>query len=153
MSGGIKSPLFFNVYVNDLLVRLRSSGLGCHLCTEYLGCIYFADYILLLSTSIFHLQGMLDLCCTYGLLDIKFIQANSYLLKVGLSSHHSLPNLMLYNVALNWVDRIKYLGVWIVAGKRFCVDMTFNSRKFLGAVCGILQKCGHLSEQDYMEHN
>ena len=25
--------------------------------------------------------------------------------------------------------------------------MTINNRKFLGAVCGILQKCGHLSEK------
>ena len=25
--------------------------------------------------------------------------------------------------------------------------MTINSRKFLGAVCGILQKCGHLFEE------
>ena len=79
--------------------------------------------------------------------DFKFNQAKSYLLRVGLSSHHSLPNPMLNNVALNWADRIKYLGVWIVAGKRSYVDMAINSRKFLGAVCGILQKCGHLSEE------
>ena len=146
--GGINSPLFFNVYINDLIVWLHSSGFGCHLCTEYLGCIFFADDILVLSASIFHLQGMLDLCYTYGVeFDTKFNQAKSYLLQVGSSSHHSLPNLMLNNVASNWADRIKYLGKWIVAGKKFYVDMTINNRKFLGAVCGILQKCGHLSEE------
>ena len=43
---------------------------------------------------------------------------------------------MLNSVALNWADHIKYLGVWIVAGKSFYVDMTINSRKFKSAICG-----------------
>ena len=54
---------------------------------------------------------------------------------------------MLNNVLLQWVERIKYLGVYILAGKTFCVDSSFNRTKFLGATFGILQKCKNVSEE------
>ena len=58
-----------------------------------------------------------------------------------------LPQLMLSNANLQWVERIKYLGVYIVAGKSFSVDSCCNRTKFLSAVFGILQKCGKVSEE------
>ena len=51
--GGIISPWLFNLlYVNDLISRLKNSGFGCHICFEFIGCIFFADDILVLSGSI-----------------------------------------------------------------------------------------------------
>jgi len=146
--GRINSPWFFNVYINDLIVKLRNSGFGCYLAFVFIGCIYFADDILLLSGSILHLQCMLDLCGDFGVeFDILFNQKKSFLLQVGLDSNVVLPQLVLSNVCLQWVDRIKYLGVFTVAGKTFCVDSSCNRTKFLSAVFGILQKCGKVSEE------
>ena len=51
-------PLFFNLYVDDLLVDLESKKLGCCVADTYVGCIMYADDILLLSASVVVLQSM-----------------------------------------------------------------------------------------------
>jgi len=50
--GGILSPLLFNIYIDSLILGLKSSGLGCHMRGLYLGCIAYADDLLLLSGSV-----------------------------------------------------------------------------------------------------
>jgi len=45
--GGILSPFLFNVYVDDLLDNLESSGAGCYVNGHYLGCVMYADDLLL----------------------------------------------------------------------------------------------------------
>ena len=59
-----------------------------------------------------------------------------FLLQVSLNTTILLPQLILNNVYLQWVDRTKYLGVYILAGKTFCVDSSCNHTKFLSAVFG-----------------
>ena len=41
--GGISSPKFFALYINELAVELRQSGFGCHIASIFLGAILFAD--------------------------------------------------------------------------------------------------------------
>ena len=50
--GSVLSPLLFNFYTIDLIGSLRNSGLGCHVRDLYVGCIVYADDILLVSCSI-----------------------------------------------------------------------------------------------------
>ena len=64
--GGILSPLLFNVYVDGILTALRDSKYGCHLRNVYLGCIMYADDLLLLLASVSELQLMLDTCGAVG---------------------------------------------------------------------------------------
>jgi hypothetical protein len=64
-------------------------------------------------------------------------------MQIGLDEQTVLPQLLLAGAMLQWVLRLKYLGVWIVAGKHLKVDQT----KFLGSVFGLLQKCGSLSDE------
>ena len=49
------SPWLFN----DLMLRLRNSGFRCYAFIEFVGSLFFVDDILLLSSSILHLQFML----------------------------------------------------------------------------------------------
>ena len=60
--GSILSLMLFNIYINSLIGALRSSVLGCHLGSEYIGCIAYADDIILLSASLINLQKVLDTC-------------------------------------------------------------------------------------------
>jgi len=67
--GSVLSPLLFNHNVDDvddLIVQLPSSGLGCYIGNNFLGCVMYADDLLVLSASVGGLQSMLDCCCTYG---------------------------------------------------------------------------------------
>ena len=45
---GINSPWFFNLYINDLIVKLRNSGYGYYIFVDFLGCLFFADDIFVL---------------------------------------------------------------------------------------------------------
>ena len=35
--GGVLSPRLFNVYLNELLSKLRENGLGCHMNGQFVG--------------------------------------------------------------------------------------------------------------------
>ena len=37
--GEVLSPIFFNIYINKLLVMLRTTGIGCHLGSAYSGAL------------------------------------------------------------------------------------------------------------------
>ena len=60
--GGVLSPLMFAIYVNDLLLSLHSSGLGCSINGMCLNSVMYADDLMLLSLSVAELQRMIDLC-------------------------------------------------------------------------------------------
>ena len=47
---------FFSVYVDDLIKELQQSGHGVHVGTVSMGCILYADDIVLLSGNCYGLQ-------------------------------------------------------------------------------------------------
>lgn len=64
--GGLSSPLWFNVYVNQLIERLSSTHVGRHIDGICVNNISYADDMVLLSPSISGLKELLLICETYG---------------------------------------------------------------------------------------
>ena len=60
--GGILSPFLFNIYIDSIIAALQHSDLGCHIDDVYIGCLAYADDIILISASVVKLQRILDLC-------------------------------------------------------------------------------------------
>ena len=56
MQGSILSPSLFNLYVDVIIVALSKVGYGCIVRQICMGCIVYADDIILLSASIVALQ-------------------------------------------------------------------------------------------------
>ena len=65
--GGILSPYFFNVYVNDLSTRLNKHNIGCLLGNLILNHLMYADDLILISPSTYGLSKLLAECEKYGL--------------------------------------------------------------------------------------
>ena len=63
--GGLISPLLFSVYMDELINRLRISGYGCKIRDIYLGCLAYADDIVLISQSVMTMQHMLAIYLIY----------------------------------------------------------------------------------------
>ena len=61
--GGVLSPILFTMYINKLLVILRTSGIGCHIRSAYIGALSYADDITLPCPSIRGLNEIIVLCC------------------------------------------------------------------------------------------
>ena len=64
--GGVISPLLFGIYIDVLIKQLRDSGLGCYMGPFFIGCITYADDVVLLSPTKTGLSKMLDICQEYS---------------------------------------------------------------------------------------
>ena len=62
--GGVLSPIFFTIYIDKLLVMLRTTGIGYHIGSAYSSALSYADDITLLSVR--GLDEMIALCCEYA---------------------------------------------------------------------------------------
>ena len=58
--GGVSSGIFFAVYIDELLLLLRKSGLGCKIHGTFYGAVIYADDIFLLNASRTGLQVMIE---------------------------------------------------------------------------------------------
>ena len=65
--GSVLSPCFFGVYVDELLVRLRKSGVGCHIGGRFFGAAGYADDIILLAPCRSAMSQMIEICEDFGM--------------------------------------------------------------------------------------
>ena len=147
--GAISSPLLFSVYINGLIVKLRSTGLGCYVGTLFMGCLGYADDILLLSASRTGLQVLVETCAKFvRKKNLKFsTNANPEKSKTKciVFSKNPRDRLQLAPVLLNddplpWVSQVKHLGNVLQSDNSMKVDCTLKRGKFIGKVNSLLQE-------------
>ena len=64
--GGVLSPLFFSVYIDELLNKLKKSGFGCNIGSYYFGALGYADDVVLLCPTKEGLKNMIKICEAYA---------------------------------------------------------------------------------------
>ena len=65
--GSILSPHLFAVYLDELLIDLSESGVGCHWGCSFAGAFGYADDIVLLAPCASSLRIMLDICSSFAM--------------------------------------------------------------------------------------
>jgi len=84
----------FNIYFNSIITAWKTLDLGCHIDGMFVGCIEYADDIILLSASVVHLNMMLDICHSLSnMLDVKFNPSKSCLFTAGKDYKDQLASL------------------------------------------------------------
>jgi len=132
--GSPLSPALFNVFVNVFIVNTKATGQGCYMNREWLGCIMYADDIILLSASIQGLHKLLTCCfVTSNELRLKFNCNKSCCIAFGPRASLKLPRLVLGNDDLQWCNSIKYLGILLLSGPKLKCDVDIITRKFYAA--------------------
>ena len=63
--GGILSPGFYSIYINDLIPILMKLNVGCHIRKTFVAAICYADDMALVSPSLKGLQKLLHACESY----------------------------------------------------------------------------------------
>jgi len=78
----------------------------------FVGCVLYADDIVLLSASCDGLQKLVNICGTYGdAWDIKFNPLKSHTITFG--GHNPCQcQIAMNNRSIPWVSKVKYLGVY-----------------------------------------
>ena len=64
--GGVLSPLFFSIYIDELLIKLKKSGFGCTIGSYYFGALGYADDVVLLCPTREGLRNMIRICEAYA---------------------------------------------------------------------------------------
>ena len=132
-----------------MLTTLRKLDCGCHMYNQFIGCIMYADDLLLISASVIDLQRMLNSCNSVGCeLGIKFNSTKSNCIMTGPHKLSSGPPAVMFigGSPISWVDKVKYLGIHLSAGISFEIDINEMRRKFFVAVNCIISKCKFTSD-------
>ena len=144
--GGVLSPHLFAIYIDDLIVKLRSLKNGCYIADLFLACIVYADDICLLAPTRSAMQLLLNTCEEYGL--SWCLTYNPKKTKVMIFGNDlDSPSLSMYGNLLDYVRDYKYLGVNVVAGSTFSTSHLKPLIKFRSSANTVLNIHKRPSEQ------
>ena len=114
--GGVLSPHLFNLYMDDLSLKLNSSKIGCNVNGTALNHLMYADDTVLIAPTAKALQYLILLCEEYAMkCEITFnIKKSVYMcIKPKSYSKMNVPQIFLNNRCIDLVHEYKYLGVLI----------------------------------------
>ena len=145
--GSSLSPALFNLYINIIIVQLRSCDCRCYMRDRFFDCFLYADDIIILAPSLSGLQSMLDTCTTgCKELRMKFNNSKSYYLVFGKCPNSSIDPMHLDKDIIYWSESVKYLCVHINAGKNLSFKIHTFRRSFYAAFNNIRSHVKTLEE-------
>ena len=130
--GSILSPYLFNVYVDELNIRLAQSKIGCKLADKSFNNLSYADDLVVLSPSAIGLQMLLDICEEFAVEhDIVFNTTKTVCMMITPSNLKIYGNISirLQDTPLNFVDHFCYLGHTISNNMTSNMDIDEQRRK------------------------
>jgi len=114
--GGILSPLYFNVFVDDLSCILSNVKAGCHINNTCINHLLYADDSVIMAPSPYALQMLINECEKYAKDNEMIYNAKKTVCMAILPKclqHLNIPTMYLNNKGLDWVNEHKYLGIFI----------------------------------------
>ena len=148
--GRILSPCFFNLYMDELSIKLNNSNTGCHINDICVNHMFYADDSVLIAPTPRAIQKLLDICSEY---------ANTYELRYNAKKTEcmifkpkwlnmlSTPSLKLCNVTLQFSEVKKYLGCIIANNLSDDCDIKRQIRSVYARGNSLIKKFRHCSEE------
>ena len=107
--GGVLSPLLFSIYMDELIERLKRSGVGCYIGNMFMGAFCYADDCNLLAPTLFSMKNMLDIVSKLGKdFDMKFNPTKSQF--IVFSDDKSPCNITFDDASITSVECANHLG-------------------------------------------
>ena len=112
--GGVLLPILYTMYIDNLHVILRTSGIGCHIGSAYIGALSYADNITLLCPSIRGLNEIIVLCCEYAKeYDVMFNPKKTVCIRFG-SKIYIDEHVLINRFPVQWSESVRHLGNYTV---------------------------------------
>ena len=137
--GGILSPDFYSIYVDDLVSKMKESGKGCQFLNHFVTALFYADDMAIIAPSIHGLEILLNICSDYCLeWDICLNVKKSKNLYFGkpVEIHYDI---MVLGKAIEWVTEWTYLGVKLKSSKQFDCSVKERVHSFYRSANAILR--------------
>ena len=144
--GGVLSPDFYAIYVDELINKLAKSKKGCFFRDIFAAALFYADDMAILAPSIKGLESLLKICglyCTEW--DICLNPKKSRSLYFGKRTN-ILHKIKLNGSTIEWANEWSYLGVTLRSGKTFDCSVTEKVKKFYRCLNAILRIDGRSNE-------
>ena len=110
--GGVLSPTLFSVYINGLLEELQASGFGCKIGDTFVGCISYADDLIILCASLSGMEYKVGICEKFAEAhDIRFNGNKSKLMIFSRSPDEPTVDVKVFGESVEIVNELTYLGI------------------------------------------
>jgi hypothetical protein len=148
--GGVLSPYLFSVYIDDIIETVAKQQIGCVYRSFVVSIILYADDILLLAPSIDSLQKLVNLCqLELSTLDLAINVKKSVCIRIGPRFNAPCCSITTVDGAiLQWVDTVRYLGVYIVRSRTFKCCLNNAKQSFYRAFNSIYGKVGRTASEE-----
>jgi len=149
--GGILSPILFCVYLDNLILSLVNSGVGCHMGHICLSVLAYADDVVILAPTASAMRKLLAICDGFANdFDVKF---NAYKTKCILfqpsccnkMSCNAKPVFSIQDNIIEFVESWPHLGHIINNKLNDCDDIIDRRNILLGQINDLLCNFGKLN--------
>ena len=140
--GGVLSSLFFNLYINSILVNISRMNIGCRMGSISSNVLAYADDVVLLAPSAAGLQLLIDNfsdMLNEISLDININKTKCMIFSLNLKEK-PLKQFTVLCKPIQFVDTFKYLGFYIQSNLRDTEDIVNARGKFYRDFNCILRK-------------
>ena len=121
----------FSTYVDKLLNKLISYSCTVHGLS--VSALLYADDLVVVSSSIFEMQLMLDVCCNELMrLDLCLNYDKSVTLRIGKGCNKMCCNIKAMGNIIKWITEANYLGIYFRSGKNLSVTLTNKKQNSIG---------------------
>jgi hypothetical protein len=148
--GGVLSPQFFAIYIDDIVDTVKKHGVGCHLRHVCVSIILYADDILLLAPSVTALQQLLLLVETeLHILDMYLNVSKTVCMRIGPQYQSNCANIHTVDGnELKWVAETRYLGIYIVSSCKFKCSYETAKKSFYRSFNAIYGRIGRTASEE-----
>lgn len=111
--GAICSPVLFCVYLDDLLLRLENTRVGCYVGNFYLGALCYADDLTLLAPSASAMRILLSTCEEYAnehAMSFNAVKSKCVLFKPRMAATQDRPPFSIAGKSIDYTSSWPHLG-------------------------------------------
>ena len=144
--GGVLSPILFAIYLDELLLRLKSSGVGCHWSHHFAGALAYADDVVLLAPSASALRLLLCTCESFASdCGLVFNPQKTQLIKFCLGNRASDDVCFnFFGQSLQFADSVLHLGNRLKYDLSDTEDILLKTRYLIGAANNLFTTLGYV---------
>jgi len=143
--GEVLSPVLLCLYIDDLLLSLSRSGVGCYVGSHFAGALTYADDIVLIALTATAMRKLLGICGNYATeYCITFNAAKSKCLVVLPKNRRCLLSVLkdhefvVNNTPIEFVDSFVHLGHVLTSHLDDGLDIANRRSSFIGQVNNML---------------
>lgn len=140
----------FSVFIDDIFNIVHNTNYGCHFGSIQFNIFLYADDIMLIAPSVTAIQ-QLTLIVEHYLLSCGMLLnvKKSLCLRVGPRyKDQCQPICSMSGDTIEWVTSLRYLGIQIIAGKRFSISLVENVKSYYRSVNALTSKLKNSASEE-----